>query len=90
MDPELQDAAMQTLMVHMGLQSAGMLTGLGSPGGQLHGLRLQTLENDGKRARVRLISKVRVEALGTYITLPLDVDVPVVRRAGRWYVTMPR
>jgi hypothetical protein len=31
-----------------------------------------------------------VEALGTYITLPLDVDVPVVRRAGRWYVTMPR
>ncbi len=53
-------------------------------------LALDTTYNNGAYAIVHIKGKLRTRVFGTQMIQPFEDDVPLVRKGGRWYITLPR
>lgn len=81
-DPDYQEQVIMSIFLQMGLS-----TFVGGAQGEYTELKVKTISNDGQRATVRATGKLKAVTLGTQMTVPVDVEVPLVRKEGRWYVT---
>ena len=83
-DPDYQEQVMQAIFFQIGLSAF-----VGGAQGEYTELKLQTISNDGQSAIVRAVGKLKMVTFGTPMTVPVDVQIPLVRKNGTWYVTIP-
>ena len=81
-DPDYQDQVMMSIFLQMGLSAF-----VGGAQGEYSELKVTTIANDGQRATVRATGKLKVTTLGTQMSVPVDLELPLVKKQGRWYVT---
>lgn len=81
-DPSYQEQVMTSIFLQMGLSAF-----VGGAHGEYTELSVETVHNDGQRATVRATGKLKVNALGTEMTVPIDVQIPLFNKGGQWYVT---
>lgn len=81
-DPDYQEQVIMSIFLQMGLSAF-----VGGAQGEYTELKVKTIANDGRRAKVRATGKLKAVTLGTQMTVPVDVEIPLVRKEGRWYVT---
>ncbi len=81
-DPDVADEVLGAILLQVGLQAL-----VGGSSSEFVELKVRTIRNDGYEAAVRASGKVRTKALGTQLVTPFDVEVPLVRKGGQWYVT---
>ncbi len=82
-DPDYQDQVMMSIFLQMGLSAF-----VGGAQGEYTELKVTTITNDGQRATVHATGKLKVVMLGTQMIVPVDVQIPLVKKQGRWYVTV--
>ena len=81
--PDYQDQVMMSIFLQMGLSAF-----VGGAQGEYTELRVTTITDDGQRATVHATGKLKVVMLGTQMIVPVDVQIPLVKKQGRWYVTV--
>jgi hypothetical protein len=81
-DPDYQDEVLSSVFLQIGLSAL-----VGGAQGEYTELRMTTVANDGQRATVRVKGKLKVATLGTQMILPVDGEIHLVKKDGRWYVT---
>lgn len=82
-DPDYQDQVMTSIFLQMGLSAF-----VGGAQVEYTELKVTTIANDGQRATVHATGKLKVITMGTQMIIPEDVQVPLVKKQGRWYVTI--
>jgi hypothetical protein len=81
-DPDQRDQVMQAILLQMGLSAF-----VGGAQSEYTELKVTTTSNDGQRALTHATGKLKTVTLGTPVTIPVDIQIPLVKKQGRWYVT---
>ena len=81
-DPGFQEEVMSTIFLQMGLSAF-----VGGAQGEYTELKVMTVHNDGRRATVHATGRLKVTTLGTQMTVPVDMQIPLLSKEGHWYVT---
>lgn len=73
---------MGMMLLQVGLQA---LVGGGSS--EFVDLTVEIVRNDGQRATVRAVGKLRTTALSVQMVNPFEEEIPLVRKGRQWYVS---
>ena len=73
---------MQAIFLQMGLSAF-----VGGAQSEYTELKTTTTSNDGQRATIHASGKMKVTTLGTQMSIPVDIQVPLVNKQGQWYLT---
>lgn len=68
------------------LLQTGLLALFGSSTGNVRDIESQVTRNDGSRASVHVSGSMEATLLGVSTVLPIEIDVPLIKKNGKWYV----
>lgn len=81
-DPEYYDQVMSTIFLQMSINAL-----VGGVTGEYTELTVNTVSNNRQRAVVHATGKLKISSMGTVMTVPVDIQIPLVRKENKWLVT---